>query len=179
MPAPSARAGLGRSATAGPRTLPVMRLLCALLAAVALGRQLSIHIAMGFSVANFFSYFTNLSNLFAAAVLVFGALSAGRGASSAIILEWLLAPPTSRFGTRQLLLVLVFPILYLIYTLIRGRMLGWYPYPFLNPDSVGGSGVAVHAAGIAVTFIVAGWILLAAANRLGVAAAAVRDAGVS
>jgi hypothetical protein len=225
MPAPSARAGLGRSATAGPRTLPVMRLLCALLAAVALGRQLSIHIAMGFSVANFFSYFTNLSNLFAAAVLVFGALSAGRGASNlydrfravsvvnmtvvglvfavllrnadlgallpwvnivlhyvmpcAIILEWLLAPPTSRFGTRQLLLVLVFPILYLIYTLIRGRMLGWYPYPFLNPDSVGGSGVAVHAAGIAVTFIVAGWILLAAANRLGVAAAAVRDAGVS
>jgi len=49
----------------------------------------------------------------------------------------------------------------------------------LNPAGVGGSGVAVHAAGIAVTFIVAGWILLAAANRLGVAAAAVRDAGVS
>ncbi len=98
---------------------------------------------------------------------------------SAIILEWLLAPPASRFGTRQLLLVLVFPTLYLIYTLIRGRMLGWYPYPFLNPAGVGGSGVAVHAVGIAVTFIFAGWILMAAANKLGVAAAAVRNAGAS
>ncbi len=47
------------------------------------------------------------------------------------------------------------------------------------PASVGGSGVAVHAVGIAVTFIFAGWILMAAANKLGVAAAAVRNAGVS
>jgi hypothetical protein len=82
MPAPPARAGLGRSVTAGRCMLPVLRLLCALLTAVALGWQLSIHNGMGFSVANFFSYFTNLSNLFAAAVLVFGALFAGRGASN-------------------------------------------------------------------------------------------------
>ena len=60
-----------------------------------------------------------------------------------------------------------------------GRALGWYPYPFLNPASVGGYGVAVHAVGIAVTFIFAGWILLAAANGLGAAAAAVPNAGVS
>jgi hypothetical protein len=225
MAAPSPRAGLGRRVTAGRSMLSVLRLVCALLTAVALGWQLSIHIEMGFSVANFFSYFTNLSNLFAAAVLFFGALSAGRGASnlydqlravsvvnmtvvglvfavllrnadlgallpwvnivlhyvmpSVIILEWLLAPPAMKFGTRQLLLVLVFPTLYLIYTLIRGRVLGWYPYPFLNPASVGGYGVAVHAVGIAVTFIFAGWILLAAANRLGVAAVAARNAGVS
>ncbi len=185
MTAPSPRAGLGRNVTAGRFMLPVLRLVFALLAAVALGWQLIIHIGMGFSVANFFSYFTNLSNLFAAAVLFFGALLPWVNIvlhyvmPSAIILEWLLAPPTMEFGARQLLLVLVFPALYLIYTLIRGRMLGWYPYPFLNPAGVGGYGVAVHAVGIAVTFIFAGWILLAAANRLGVAVAAVRNAGVS
>jgi hypothetical protein len=177
MPAPPARSNLGRSATAGRFMLPVLRLLCALLGAVALGWQLAIHIGMGFSVANFFSYFTNLSNLFAAAAPRIFTLHYVM--PCAIILEWLVAPPAMKFGARQLLPVLVFPSLYLIYTLIRGRMLGWYPYPFLNPASVGGSGVAVHAVGIAVTFIFAGWILLAAANRLGVAAAAVRNAGVS
>lgn len=37
---------------------------------VAIGIQLSIHVRLGFSVVNFFSYFTNLANLFAAAVLL-------------------------------------------------------------------------------------------------------------
>jgi hypothetical protein len=36
----------------------------------AVGWQLSIHAHMGLRIANFFSYFTNLSNLFAAFVLL-------------------------------------------------------------------------------------------------------------
>jgi len=51
------------------------RLFFGLLALVAIGRQLAIQIASGFSLVNFFSYFTNLSNIFAAVVLLFGALS--------------------------------------------------------------------------------------------------------
>ena len=53
--------------------LAALRLLFGLLIAAALGRQLFIQFEMGYSIANFFSYFTNLSNLFVAAVLVFGA----------------------------------------------------------------------------------------------------------
>ncbi|MGH8676094.1 MAG: Pr6Pr family membrane protein, partial [Burkholderiales bacterium] len=64
--------------------LPFLRLTFGLLALVAIGWQLTIQIQMGFSVVNFFSYFTNLSNLFAAAVLLLGAfqLLARREASN-------------------------------------------------------------------------------------------------
>jgi len=52
---------------------PALRLGFGLLALTAIGRQLAIQIELGSSVLNFFSYFTNLSNLFAAVVLMFGA----------------------------------------------------------------------------------------------------------
>lgn len=49
------------------------RLLFAALVLVAVGRQLQLHVAAGYDVLNFFSYFTNLSNLFAAGVFIVGA----------------------------------------------------------------------------------------------------------
>jgi len=50
--------------------------------------------------------------------------------------------------------------------LIRGGVTGWYPYPFLDPAKVGGyGGVAVYAIGIAATFLIAGWVLLALGNK--------------
>ena len=54
-------------------SLPWIRLLFGLLALVAIGWQLAIQIRYGFSALNFFSFFTNLSNLFAAVVLLAGA----------------------------------------------------------------------------------------------------------
>ena len=57
------------------RNMPIpviaLRLLFSALTLFAIATQFSIHIALGFSAINFFSYFTNLSNLFAA--VVFGA----------------------------------------------------------------------------------------------------------
>jgi hypothetical protein len=53
--------------------LIAIRLALGLLALLAIGTQLSIHIQRGFNVVNFFSFFTNLSNLFAAIVLLMGA----------------------------------------------------------------------------------------------------------
>ncbi len=85
-----------------------------------------------------------------------------------VVLDWLLQAPQTRLGARQLLLVLVFPMVYLAYVLVRGSSTGWYPYPFLNPANVGGyGGVAVYAVGIALTFLLAGWALFALGNRLG------------
>lgn len=51
----------------------VLRLAFALLALAAIGWQLWLHVGLGYSVLNFFSYFTNLSNLLAAGVLIAGA----------------------------------------------------------------------------------------------------------
>ncbi len=51
--------------------LTLLRLLLGLIALIAIFSQLAIQIHNGFSILNFFSYFTNLSNLFAAAVLLY------------------------------------------------------------------------------------------------------------
>jgi hypothetical protein len=50
--------------------LAAVRIVLALLVLVAIGTQFTIHVDLGFSAVNFFSYFTNLSNLFGAVVLI-------------------------------------------------------------------------------------------------------------
>jgi hypothetical protein len=46
------------------------------------------------------------------------------------------------------------PTAYFIYSLIRGAITGWYPYPFLNPDRGGGAiGVAAYAVAILIGFV--------------------------
>lgn len=53
--------------------LRLARLCLAVLVLAAIGQQLALHAANGFSFANFFSYFTVLSNLFAVLVLLVSA----------------------------------------------------------------------------------------------------------
>jgi len=36
---------------------------------------------------------------------------------------------------KETILWLIYPILYLAYSLVRGYLTGWYPYPFLNPEN--------------------------------------------
>lgn len=191
-----------------------LRLGFGLLALAAIGWQLWLHVGLKFSVLNFFSFFTNLSNLIAAGVLVAGALRqwAGARASPAfealravaatcmlvvgvvfvallrdvdlgalrpwvnsvlhhvmpivLVLDWLLWPPRPAVGLRPLRWVLAGAMLYLVYTMLRGAAVGWYPYPFLNPANAGGyAGVAVYAVCIALTFGLAGGALMALARR--------------
>lgn len=197
-----------------PRLLATLRLAVGLLVLAAVGTQLVLHVRGGYNVVNFFSYFTNLSNLFAAVVLLMGALAtftkreapgdlaramavvnmAIVGVVFAILLrnvdlgdlrpwvntvlhylmpcvvviDWLLLPPKAKLGLKPLLLVLVFPVLYVAYVLLRGSLVSWYPYPFLNPLNVGGyGGVAGYVVGIAVAFVLAAWALLTIGHRLG------------
>ena len=187
------------------------RVAFALLTFFAIAWQLKLHIDASADVVNFFSYFTNLSNLLAASMLVVAALPVVRGPAidllrgiavvaialvglvfgallrdadlgallpwinaelhylmpCVVVLDWLLDPPRSRLGGRQLLIALAFPTLYLAYVLVRGVATGWYPYPFLDPAKVAGyGGVAAYAIGIAIAFVLVGWALFAIANRL-------------
>lgn len=71
-----------------------------------------------------------------------------------IIMWWLLWPSAKAITSREAWWWLVFPIAWIVYTLIRASVTGWYPYPFLNPDKVGGWGaVTLYIIGIAAAFI--------------------------
>ncbi len=197
------------------RTFLVVGRLCfGILALTAIGTQLAVQIASGFSLINFFSYFTNLSNIFAAVILLLGALSLikrreptvnediirGTAVVSMalvgivfgillrdadlgsllpwvnivlhfimpviVVADWLYQPPKARLVFTQVWLWLVFPALYLAYSLIRGAAVGFYAYPFLNPaKSRGYSGVALYCTAILLTFLLCCWLLLIVGNK--------------
>lgn len=168
-----------------------------------------------FRPANFFSFFTIQSNLFAACVflwsasqpvhapdlrrdlvrgaavtyltitgVVYGLLLSGyqvelqttipwvdtvlhRVMPLILIIDWLLNPPYHRLNVPRALVWLLYPLLYGIYSLIRGSLVGWYPYPFLDPARSGGyAGVALYAVGIAIGGLVFVWLVVLSGNRL-------------
>lgn len=195
------------------------RLFFAALTLVAVAVQLVIHVQHRYDVLNFFSYFTNLSNIFASVVFIIGAVyliqrreptprdDLIRGASVVamaivgivfsvllrdvdlgtlqpwinvvvhyimpivVVADWLYQPPKSKLNARQLGYWLIYPLLYLVYTLVRGAIVGFYPYPFLNPNSgahtAGSYGVvALYCVAIFVAFLLVGWLLLWLGNTL-------------
>ncbi|MDM5193928.1 Pr6Pr family membrane protein [Bacillus hominis] len=68
----------------------------------------------------------------------------------AMILDWVINPPTKKITWKQATSWLIFPILYVIYSLIRGPFVNWYPYPFLDPRIGGYGKVLLYSIGIAV-----------------------------
>jgi hypothetical protein len=198
-----------RRLTLSEPTLRVCRALLALSALTAIGYDVAA--GPGVSDSDYFSYFTVLSNLFAATMLLHGALSPAhkrsrtvellRGAAVvyilttgivyllllsghapvypwvnailhylmpvAVTLDWLLDPPRVRLDTaRTVILWMAFPLLYVIYTLARGAIVGWYPYFFVNPHRSGGYLLVAGdclAVGIGIATLIA--VTTWAANR--------------
>lgn len=172
-----------------------------------------LHTVGTLNTINYFSYFTILSNIFAATIFLvstwylFGRRQPSRsddvirGASVlymaitgvvyalllrgyevntdlawvnvvlhyvmpiVVILDWLYQPQRNKLTVKQTYVWLIFPLFYLGYSLIRGPIAGWYPYPFLNPDQVGGyGGVGLYCIGILLGFVTFAWLLMKAGN---------------
>ena len=66
------------------------------------------------------------------------------------VVGWVLFGPRRRVTRRVVLLALVYPFVWLLYTLAVGAVSGWYPYPFLDVGENGAAAVAVAALGITV-----------------------------
>ena len=67
-----------------------------------------------------------------------------------VALDWIFDLPNQRIDFKRALLWMVFPIVFVAYSLIRGHFANWYPYPFLNPDERGYFAVAITSAVIAI-----------------------------
>ena len=62
-----------------------------------------------------------------------------------MVAGWLLFGPRPRIDRRAIDWSLLFPVLWLAYTLIRGAIWAWYPYPFVDVTTHGYARVAVNA----------------------------------
>lgn len=82
-----------------------------------------------------------------------------------ILADWFVVPPQRRISGARSIVWLGFPLVWTIYTLIRGAISGRYPYPFLNPVNGGYATVTVYMVAILV-FMVLLAIGIAAVSRL-------------
>jgi hypothetical protein len=95
-----------------------------------------------------------------------------------ILLDWALSPGRLRVPWRRLWLVVSYPLAWLAFTMVRGAVTGWYPYPFLDPGGRGGIGsLLVYVIGIAALIVGIASLAIAldrlgARRRLGDSAAA-------
>ncbi len=163
------------------------------------------------NIANFFSYFTIESNIFAAAILLVSAayvvcrkqsaqLSYLRGAATlymamtgiiyslllagadvqitvpwvnevlhyifplVMVADWIIDRPEPGVRLKKAAWWLVFPILYLLYSLVRGHITNWYAYPFLNVKLHGLGDVLGSSMVIALGVVVLAWAIVKVAQ---------------
>ena len=67
-----------------------------------------------------------------------------------MIVDWLIDLPPFRIRVGSAMVWLIYPILYLAYSLLRGPLVDWYPYPFLDPRPEGYVPVIITSIGIAI-----------------------------
>lgn len=83
------------------------------------------------------------------------------------VLYWLVFWRTGTLRWRVVPLWLVYPLGYLAYSLLRGAIAGWYPYPFIDAATLGYQQAIVNAIGITVAFT-ALCLLIIAMDRTGI-----------
>jgi hypothetical protein len=69
-------------------------------------------------------------------------------------LVWLLVGPRPRFGGSTVAWAVAYPLAWIAYTFVRGSVVGWYPYPFLDVGAIGLATAARNTAGVAIGFLV-------------------------
>lgn len=160
----------------------------------------------GFSVVNYFSFFTVLSTTLASLTLLYVALRKDipmlRGAATlfmvitgviyfimlrdlpiqifwvnavfhyvlplALLVDWLTHLPKKPASVGMTGLWLLFPVIFLLYTLVRGAILNWYPYPFLNVSTFGYGEVLRNVVMVGVGMIILGGIVGQAPRLYGI-----------
>jgi hypothetical protein len=69
------------------------------------------------------------------------------------LVGWLLAGPRGVVSPRLAWLSLIFPACWLGFTLTRGALADWYPYPFVDVTQLGYGRTAVNCVWVAVLFL--------------------------
>ena len=82
-----------------------------------------------------------------------------------IVLDWLLSPGRPALPWRALFAAVVFPIAWLGYTLIRGAIADYYPYPFLNPATGGWGSVLAYIVALTGFLVVIAALAIAYSRR--------------
>ncbi len=81
-----------------------------------------------------------------------------------VVADWVWDPPRHRLPVAASLAWLIYPVLWLIYTLVRGASEDWYPYPFVDAAHLGYGGVLLRSAFLVVGFVAGAAALIVIGN---------------
>ena len=82
------------------------------------------------------------------------------------VLGWLFFGPRGRVDRRDVALSLIYPVAWLLWTLLHGAVSRWYPYPFVDVDRIGYLRVALNGLGVAALIVMLSLLALVADRRL-------------
>lgn len=82
-----------------------------------------------------------------------------------VVADWALDRPSRPIPFRRALAWLAYPVAFGAYTLVRGAVTGWYPYPFLDVAERGYPAVLITLAIFCVALLAAIWLVAATAGR--------------
>lgn len=84
-----------------------------------------------------------------------------------MVSDWLIDLPNTPITLRNGLIWLVYPLLYAVYSVVRGPIVQWHPYPFFNPAFISGYGiVTIYCIGIAVGTLFFAWLVVITGRRV-------------
>ena len=81
-----------------------------------------------------------------------------------VVADWVWDPPRHRLPIAASVSWLIYPALWLTYTLVRGASEDWYPYPFVDASHLGYGGVLLRSALLVVGFAAGAAALIAIGN---------------
>jgi hypothetical protein len=81
------------------------------------------------------------------------------------VIDWIAIRPKCQINWKNALNILIFPLLYGVYTLARGALVGTYPYPFVDVNQLGYRAVLINFGLFVLAFLGLSIIIIAVGRR--------------
>jgi hypothetical protein len=85
---------------------------------------------------------------------------------AAVLIFWLLYQNADLLKYKSILSWLSYPLVYLVFILIRGRVSGYYPYPFIDVNQLGIQKVMINSVFLLLFFVFISAILIGLGNLM-------------
>ncbi|WP_091371921.1 Pr6Pr family membrane protein [Mucilaginibacter mallensis] len=82
------------------------------------------------------------------------------------VIYWFLFAAKARLKWSEIYYWLIYPLVYLVYILIRGAISGYYPYPFVDVGKLGYASVAMNSLGMIIGFAILSVLLILAGRAM-------------
>ena len=82
------------------------------------------------------------------------------------IIQWYLYAPKQGLKWKDIFPWLIYPLLYLIYTLFHGSLSAFYPYPFINVNELGYNRVLINCIGLLIVFLFLSLLFIGSAKLM-------------